>query len=54
VLSCELDKEGEFITESFVEALRNITTETICAMRKEDQRPPDRKDYWKYELERRL
>jgi hypothetical protein len=54
VLCCELDTEGEFISESFVESLREITTETICDLRKEDVRPPERKDYWKFELERRL
>ena len=53
-MCCELHKEGEFISESFVESLREITTETIQNLRKEDVRPPDRKDYWKMELERRL
>ena len=32
-LSCKLDSEGEYITESFVEQLRQITAETIHIIR---------------------
>jgi endo-1,4-beta-D-glucanase Y len=53
-LSMALDSEGEFISESFVEQIRQITTEHIAALRKEDLRNPDRKDYWKLEFERRI
>lgn len=54
ILTCPLDKEGEHISESFVEAFRKITTEEVCAVRKEGLRDPVRSDYWKMELERRI
>ena len=54
ILCNHLDKEGEYISESFVESLRAITTEVISALRKEDLQQPERKDYWKMELDRRI
>ena len=47
VLCHRLTEHGEFVGEPFVETLRSITTEVISEYRREDFRPPEKKDFWK-------
>jgi len=46
-LNHKIDKYGEFISKSFIETLREITTECITELRSNDSIPIDREDYWK-------
>ena len=36
VVCSKIDKDGEYISESFVDALKNLTSEIIGEMRKEE------------------
>ena len=47
VLSHPLNAQGEYCGESFVETLRQITSELISEFRREDVHPAEQKDWWK-------
>ena len=47
ILSTQINKEGEYVTQPLVETLRTLTTEAMCEYRKEDYIPIERKDWWK-------
>ncbi len=47
VLSTQIDQNGEFLTVPFVERIKEVISQTITEIRKEDEQPILKEDMWK-------
>ena len=46
-LTTPLDSFGEFLSEGFVEHIKDVTSEVVSAIRKQDLNPTKIEDLWK-------